>query len=173
MSSALEKRYLQDGYILASLLDSNNSTKYGTAYVQIRQSLIIENIYVQGAIPQLTLDDVAAWAGIKPATYANNRTFANNARATLQYLRAHANSPGVNAQSNDNRRKEEELLKFLSKCFLPNLITGDSESSPEALTISSTTVATVKKRMEQFQHPSVAYRGQRFTTVEALQSVPL
>src|SRR4051812_3874292 len=58
----LEQHFLRDRIRLTSLLDA----KYGSAYLQIRQALIIEEVFTQAQhiIPHLALHDVAAWAGI-------------------------------------------------------------------------------------------------------------
>ncbi|KAJ7158952.1 hypothetical protein C8R46DRAFT_1224842 [Mycena filopes] len=73
-SSALDVLFSLEGFQLAALLTPN----FGTAYLQIRQALIIEDVCVQGTglIPQLTSADVSAWAGLKLNTYSNNLTFA-------------------------------------------------------------------------------------------------
>ncbi|KAJ7780662.1 hypothetical protein DFH07DRAFT_935942 [Mycena maculata] len=78
------------------------------------------------------------------------------------YLRAHANS---RTQSADNQQKEKELRDFLSACFSEELATEDSSSSsaPTALTVSGTTVKTLKTKMDPFTHLSMPYKNQRFT----------
>ncbi|KAJ7809489.1 hypothetical protein B0H14DRAFT_2608072 [Mycena olivaceomarginata] len=129
-SLALDQHFLADGFRLAELLDSN----YGTAYLQIRQALLIESVYSRGRalIAQLTSHDVAAWAGIKPATYANNHTF-----------------------SSDVRRREESLKDFLSRCFSVDILTSEwdaADSPPESLKVGSAPVADLKARIE----PSMA-----------------
>ncbi|KAJ6461825.1 hypothetical protein C8R47DRAFT_1202348 [Mycena vitilis] len=84
--SALDHRFQDEGFQLSRL----SKPTYKGAYLKIRQTLIIENVFsrAQGIIPLITLFDVAGWAGLNPSTYSNNRTFARQARATLQFLRA-------------------------------------------------------------------------------------
>ncbi|KAJ6452102.1 hypothetical protein C8R45DRAFT_1113221 [Mycena sanguinolenta] len=97
-SLALDRHFLEDGFQLASFLDRD----YGTAFLQIRQALIIESVLRRSTplISQLKVHDVAAWAGMSPATYSNNRTFAKEARATLLLLRSRGLTQ-VSAQSAD------------------------------------------------------------------------
>jgi hypothetical protein len=164
-SLALDQHFLADGFRLAELLDSN----YGTAYLQIRQALLIESVYSRGRalIAQLTSHDVAAWAGIKPATYANNRTFVINARSTLQFLR-HRAATDVAAQSSDVRRREEALKDFLSRCFSVDILTSEwdaADSPPESLKVGSAPVADLKARIEPYLAQDLkAYRAQRLET---------
>ncbi|KAJ6526047.1 hypothetical protein B0H19DRAFT_1275906 [Mycena capillaripes] len=106
-SLALDRHFLEDGFQLASLLDRD----YGTAYLQIRQALVIESVLRRSAsaISQLKVHDVAAWAGINPATYSNNRTFAKEARATLLLLRSRGP-----AQKDINLGLDESLLPVMN-----------------------------------------------------------
>ncbi|KAJ7904014.1 hypothetical protein B0H13DRAFT_1881949 [Mycena leptocephala] len=48
MTGASDQRFLEDGHSLAALVNINNVTKYGTAYLQIRQVLMIESVFSQG-----------------------------------------------------------------------------------------------------------------------------
>ncbi|KAJ6610244.1 hypothetical protein B0H10DRAFT_2293191 [Mycena sp. CBHHK59/15] len=143
---------------------------YGGAYLKIRQALIIEDVWAraQGIIPALTVHDVAAWAGLKPTTYANNRTFAIQARGTLQFLRARANSDEMLNQSDDIRRKEADLVRFLGGCFAEELLSEDwdaAESSEDTLTIGASHTSTVKQKIQPYKNLSSSYRTQRFTIV--------
>ncbi|KAJ6616159.1 hypothetical protein B0H10DRAFT_1949366 [Mycena sp. CBHHK59/15] len=164
--SALDQNFLEDGSRLANLL----VPRYGGAYLKIRQALIIEDVWAraQGIIPALTVHDVAAWAGLKPTTYANNRTFAIQARGTLQFLRARANSDEMLNQSDDVRRKEADLVRFLGGCFAEELLSEDwdaAESSEDTLTIGASHTSTVKQKIQPYKNLSSSYRTQRFTIV--------
>ncbi|KAJ6608735.1 hypothetical protein B0H10DRAFT_1955163 [Mycena sp. CBHHK59/15] len=131
-------------------------------------ALIIEDVWAraQGIIPALTVHDVAAWAGLKPTTYANNRTFAIQARGTLQFLRARANSDEMLNQSDDVRRKEADLVRFLGGCFAEELLSEDwdaAESSEDTLTIGASHTSTVKQKIQPYKNLSSSYRTQRST----------
>ncbi|KAJ6609751.1 hypothetical protein B0H10DRAFT_2225656 [Mycena sp. CBHHK59/15] len=164
--SALDQNFLEDGSRLANLL----VPRYGGAYLKIRQALIIEDVWAraQGIIPALTVHNVAAWAGLKPTTYANNHTFAIQARGTLQFLRACANSDEMLNQSDDVRRKEADLVRFLGGCFAEELLSEDwdaAESSEDTLTIGASHTSTVKQKIQLYKNLSSSYRTQRFTIV--------
>ncbi|KAJ6603844.1 hypothetical protein B0H10DRAFT_2195741 [Mycena sp. CBHHK59/15] len=165
ITRALDERYIEE----ADLLNSLRKDKYGSAYTQIRQTLVIEDIFPRAkrGLPGLTIDDVAAWAGIKPKTYLNHRTFAVSARATLQYLCARARSSQMAEQSSDNRQKEKHLKDFLGTCFSKELATGDWDTSNTSigdLTISGSAASAVKERLLPFEHFARAYKRQSFAT---------
>ncbi|KAJ6455612.1 hypothetical protein C8R47DRAFT_1228106 [Mycena vitilis] len=165
--SALDQHFLQEGYQLSALLEPH----YGGAYLKIRQTLIIEDVHYRAKdiIPALTRHDVAGWAGLKPATYSNNRTFATDARATLQFLRARANSTATRDQSADLRQKEADLVRFLGGCFATAPLSQDwdaAQASPDALTIGGANKKTVENMVAPYRRYSTAYKDQRFTVVE-------
>ncbi|KAJ7737937.1 hypothetical protein B0H16DRAFT_1761913 [Mycena metata] len=64
--TALDEHFLQDGFRVAALL----THKFGAAYLQIRQALILENVFFLGikTIPHLAIGDVASWGGLRPKT---------------------------------------------------------------------------------------------------------
>ncbi|KAJ7429527.1 hypothetical protein B0H11DRAFT_2300484 [Mycena galericulata] len=167
ITKALDERYTPDGDELHSLLEA----RYGTAYLQIRQALIIERVFTRAKthVAKLTIDDVAAWAGLKPKTYGNNRTFAISARATLQCLRARLNSPEASAQSRDNRQKDSNLKDFLGKCFSPDLLTGDWQSADASagdLTVGGAAVVDVKERIRPFENLARPFKNQLFVPLD-------
>ncbi|KAJ7886476.1 hypothetical protein B0H14DRAFT_2563409 [Mycena olivaceomarginata] len=142
---ALHRHFIQDGFRLSAL----ERSQYGSAYLQIRQALVIET-----------------WAGIKPGTYGNNRTFATIAGAALQFLR-HRNAADVQAQSSDVRLKEAHFRDFLGGCFAHDLLPDDwesSDSSPESLKIGYSTVVEVKAKLELFSFRELKpYKRATFT----------
>ncbi|KAJ7601526.1 hypothetical protein B0H17DRAFT_1155277 [Mycena rosella] len=161
VSKALDARYSQDGARLHDLLGHG----YGAAYLQIWQALIIEGVYTQAksdpTLSGLTIRDVAAWAGLKPKTYLNNRTLATNARATLQWLRARVGSPDTMALSPDLVKKEKNLREFLGKCFSPELLAGDwrnAESSEENLKVGDATASGLVEMIRSFDAAVKPYK---------------
>ncbi|KAJ6496442.1 hypothetical protein C8R45DRAFT_926943 [Mycena sanguinolenta] len=162
-SLALDRHFLEDGFQLASFLDRD----YGTAYLQIRKALIIESVLRRSTplISQLKVHDVAAWAGMSPATYSNNRTFAKEARATLLLLRSRGPTQ-VSAQSADIREKEFHSAAFLSRCFQEDLLSSDdddTQSSPQSLSIGRATVSEVKGRLQPYNQNSDAFKQSLIT----------
>ncbi|KAJ7231489.1 hypothetical protein C8J57DRAFT_1251045 [Mycena rebaudengoi] len=123
-----DANYLAEGYALSKLSDMG----FATAYLQIRQSLIIEDLLnrAKSLRPRTTLAEVATWAGIKPASYSNNRTFTISARSTLQYLRTRTDIQ-MQSQSEDVRAAERDLLRFLQNCFKVDLLTDDWKETEE------------------------------------------
>ncbi|KAJ7914629.1 hypothetical protein B0H13DRAFT_1872752 [Mycena leptocephala] len=112
---------------------------------EIRQALIIERIppLARTVLSQLNMQDVAAWAGMNPATYSNN--------------------PAV-SQSADNRKKEASLLNFLAICFSSSLAADwDSrQSADQDLFVGGAAVSKVKRRIAPFMTLAGPYKSQRF-----------
>ncbi|KAJ7026247.1 hypothetical protein C8F04DRAFT_1297870 [Mycena alexandri] len=168
-STALDQHFLLDGFRLAALI----TPKFGAAYLQIRQAIIIENVYFQGVhlIPHLVSADVAAWAGLRPNTYSNNLTFAEKARATLLLLRARKrrflHSPHQDGRSQDQREKDRKLDAFLTVCFAQDVLPADwdrAHGSFENLTIGGATVRDVSGKLEDYKHfNGDYYKKGRFT----------
>ncbi|KAK7025785.1 hypothetical protein R3P38DRAFT_3193348 [Favolaschia claudopus] len=125
VSVALDQHFLPEAYQLSTLLEDDGShPKFGTAYTQIRQTLIVEDVIARArgaGIP--TSDDykitdtVPLWAALKLSTYGNNKTF------TLMYLQDRHNSNTTPASTVDEL-KENALRRFLEVCFAPALATS-------------------------------------------------
>ncbi|KAJ7035164.1 hypothetical protein C8F04DRAFT_1233822 [Mycena alexandri] len=168
-STALDELFETDGFQLAALF----TRKFGTAYLQIRQAIIIQDVLFcgEGLIPQLTIADVAAWAGIRPNTYSNNLTFAERARATLLLLwerkRLFSLTPQEDERSEDQREKDSKLETFLAVCLAKDLLPADWHSmhgSAENLTIGGATVREVSDRLGPYNHfIGDYYKKGRFT----------
>ncbi|KAJ7756913.1 hypothetical protein B0H14DRAFT_2634968 [Mycena olivaceomarginata] len=149
-STALDKYFIQQAFHLTALLDAN----YGTAYLRIRQVLIIESVIREGQrfIPQLEQVDVTAWAGLNPRTY-KKKTFATNCRAVLLLLRSRT-SVERQAQSADVRAKETQFETFLSGCFSVDILPKDWNAEGAlvpSLTIGSAVVERVKDTIKPYQ----------------------
>ncbi|KAJ7109023.1 hypothetical protein C8R43DRAFT_962606 [Mycena crocata] len=170
IGSALDVRYLAEASQLAALLH----VRYRIAYLQIRQVLIIDKVFFGDRTPlgaTLTLNNVAAWAGIKPATYANNRTFAKHARGTLWLLLHQANSRDIITQLDPvQRAKDQELTGFLHVCFQQALVTEDldsAESGPE-LSVGGATAVGMKELIGPYLPFICQYNPKKGTTVKPL-----
>ncbi|KAJ6615346.1 hypothetical protein B0H10DRAFT_1949908 [Mycena sp. CBHHK59/15] len=149
----LDKHYLEDAFRLTILAEHT----YGTAYLQIRQALIIERVFfaAKGNLSQLTLQDVAAWAGINPSTYVNNRTFVSSARATLQCLNARGNTAVLANMDQAAALKEAKLRNFLAICFAAS---PPAPLPEQDLTIGATSVSTLKARLLPFARFAGLYK---------------
>ncbi|KAJ6524762.1 hypothetical protein B0H19DRAFT_1085154 [Mycena capillaripes] len=153
-STWLDEHYLSEG-VAYSLLVTRG---FGAAYLQVRQMLKIDNLFkrIKATDPTttLTVQDVAAWAGIYPLTYINNRTWVTNARATLQFLRS---SPRPQDQALQHR-----LGIFFSAHELgENWWMGDAAS----LDAVGATVTGVKTSIVGFSAAQIAsYKHQPFDT---------
>ncbi|KAJ6568475.1 hypothetical protein B0H19DRAFT_1256238 [Mycena capillaripes] len=161
----LDKHFLTDGFRISALSEAG----YSAAYLQIQQALIIEDITRRAHTlkpGEVSVDDVAAWAGIKPATYANNRTFATDARATLTFLR-NRTAAEVSEQSQDVREKESQLVLFLRRFFCVELISPDwatAQSSPDLQAVGAATVTEVRARIDPYRSYWTAFKLRIFTT---------
>ncbi|KAK6991486.1 hypothetical protein R3P38DRAFT_2803784 [Favolaschia claudopus] len=168
---ALDTHFLQEGHQLAALIeDSDSRPRFGVAYMQIRQVIILERILSRtgNLIPTPTPDfppseSVPLWGGLKPHTYRNYKTFAKDARGTLIHLQDRKNS-GVVASSPVEQRKEDELCRFLVVCFAPSLATSEmveslnqAGGSGTAILITAT-VRAVRGRLETFQSGARPFR---------------
>ncbi|KAJ7756659.1 hypothetical protein B0H16DRAFT_1721724 [Mycena metata] len=79
----LDEKFQPEAVDLAILREAN----YGSAYLQIREALIIEQIFRTCSNRGLIRLDIAVWAGVNANTYSNQLTYARDARATLRLLR--------------------------------------------------------------------------------------
>ncbi|KAJ7645290.1 hypothetical protein B0H17DRAFT_1216077 [Mycena rosella] len=142
----LDNHYLAEGFELTTL----SQRGFGAAYLQLRQVL-----------------DVAAWAGLNPDTYANNRTFARHTRAVLQYLRFALSVADRQQESPDVRSKQVALELFLSVFFAASLLKDDwrADASVINLEVGGAKVKAVEKRTQDYP-PSVidSYKHQPFRT---------
>ncbi|KAF8190356.1 hypothetical protein K438DRAFT_1971226 [Mycena galopus ATCC 62051] len=160
-SSALDRHFNAEGLQLTALL----VPKFGTAYLHIRQALIIEDIFARGgSIPHLTKADVTAWAGLRPKSYGNNLTFCELARAVLVYLRVKqdrvTSGAEVDNRALDQRDKEAKLATFLTVCFATNQLGSDwarGDGSPENLSVGGATVTDITTQLNTFRHFSLEY----------------
>ncbi|KAK6964706.1 hypothetical protein R3P38DRAFT_2817284 [Favolaschia claudopus] len=154
---ALDTHFLQEGHQLAALMeDSDSRPRFGVAYMQIRQVIILESILSRSGnlIPTPAADfppseSVPLWGGLKPHTYRNYKTFAKDARGTLIHLQDRKNS-GVVAISPVEQRKEDELRRFLVVCFAPSLATSKTVESLNQAGGSATAIlitAAVKAKL--------------------------
>ncbi|KAK7059293.1 hypothetical protein R3P38DRAFT_3522187 [Favolaschia claudopus] len=131
----------------ASRLVKLGSAGYNTAYLHIRQVLIIQDV------------DVAAWARIPPNTYSNNLTFASNARVLLQYLRERTTAERQ-ALSQDLGEKEDGLIQFFGHFFRVEEIPDDwREAQSEVRTVGGINQADVKRIVEGYNIPPQQHRS--------------
>ncbi|KAK7006534.1 hypothetical protein R3P38DRAFT_3213831 [Favolaschia claudopus] len=133
------------------------SAGYGTAYLHIRQVLVIQDVVRRASRLQSRTQwqhDVAAWAGIPPKTYANNLTFAGTARVLLQYLRER--SPAQRqALSRDIRDKEDELIRIFSYLFRAEEIPIDwRESQSTVRSVGSVSQSDLKRIIDGYTIPA-------------------
>ncbi|KAJ7433785.1 hypothetical protein FB451DRAFT_1195883 [Mycena latifolia] len=167
IGTVLDATYIADGFELSRLQQMG----FGTAYLQVRQALIIEALAekVKDSHPGVlcTFKDVTAWAGLKPETYANNRTFAFQARATLQYLQVFSQTAAAQTQSVDVREKREGLAQLLS-IFFADAVLGENwreDFSPSTLAAGGAQVTSVKAQIRIYPSALVdRYRHQPFRT---------
>ncbi|KAK7015763.1 hypothetical protein R3P38DRAFT_3276487 [Favolaschia claudopus] len=154
---ALDTHFLPEGHQLAALMEDNdNRPRFGVAYMQIRQVIILESILSRP-------ESVPLWGGLKPHTYRNYKTFAKDARGTLIHLQDRKNS-GVVAISPVEQRKEDELRRFLVVCFAPSLATletveslNQAGGSATAILITAA-VKAVRGRLETYQSGARPFR---------------
>ncbi|KAJ6538345.1 hypothetical protein DFH09DRAFT_1323867 [Mycena vulgaris] len=163
----LDTQYLAEGFELTTL----SQRRFGAAYLQVRQALVIERVFATAreAHPEfpLTFQDVAAWAGLNPDTYANNRTFARHTRAVLQYLRFSLSVTDTQQESPDVRSKRVALEIFLSVFFTASLLKDDwrADASPITLEVGGARVKAVKKRTQDYPPSMIdSYKHQPFRT---------
>ncbi|KAK6988244.1 hypothetical protein R3P38DRAFT_3096382 [Favolaschia claudopus] len=178
VSAALDQHFLPEAYQLSTLLEDDGShPKFGTAYTQIRQILIVEDVIARArgaGIP--TSDDykitdtVPLWAALKLSTYGNNKTFTRDARATLMYLQDRHNSSTTPASTVDEL-KENALRRFLEVCFAPALATSHIAQSLDraggsgiAITIRAK-VKAVKAKLSLYKSLSYSLRDGPLTVV--------
>ncbi|KAK6981235.1 hypothetical protein R3P38DRAFT_2808331 [Favolaschia claudopus] len=181
---ALDTHFLQEGHQLAALMeDSDSRPRFGVAYIQIRQVIILEGILSRpgNLIPTPTTDfppseSVPLWGRLKPHTYRNYKTFAKDARGTLIHLRDRKNS-GVTAISPVEQRKEDELRRFLAVCFAPTLATSDvveslnqAGGSGTAILITAA-VKAVRGRLETYQSGARPFREAPVTVLSSTYNV--
>ncbi|KAJ7032227.1 hypothetical protein C8F04DRAFT_1359434 [Mycena alexandri] len=117
----LDESFTTEGFQLTALLNSD----YKSAYLQIRQALIINSIFLRrpASLFDLKRMDIALWAGFKPRTWVNMWTYATDARGILILLQNRASSDDVvGEQSIDIIQKERALREFLQGCFQAELL---------------------------------------------------
>lgn len=143
----MDSEFIADGFQLSNL----SKRGFGSAYIKIRQALITERILTRAKEihPNISLSDIAAWSGLKPSSYSNDRTFANHARATLQYLRAFSLTAAAQQQDEDSRRKREALERSLSVFFAVEMLDDDwkESGSPLILDVGGAAVTSTKKEI--------------------------
>ncbi|KAK7036114.1 hypothetical protein R3P38DRAFT_3263543 [Favolaschia claudopus] len=179
VSAALDQHFLPEAYQLSILLEDDGSLpKFGTAYTQIRQILIVEDVIARArgaGIPTSDeykiADAVPLWAALKLSTYGNNKTFTRDARATLMYLQDRQSS-NTGPASSVEQLKENALRRFLAVCFAPALATSHTAQSLNqaggsgiAITIRAK-VKAVKDKLIPYKSLSYSLRDGPLTVVE-------
>ncbi|KAJ7025219.1 hypothetical protein C8F04DRAFT_1129320 [Mycena alexandri] len=150
----LDEKLQPEAVDLAILREAN----YGSAYLQIREALIIEQIFRTCSNRGLIRLDIAVWAGVNANTYSNQLTYARDARATLRLLRTRT-AEQLAAQSSDVMAKEGLLKGFLNACFQAALLpkTWNIRSSNS----STTKMFTVQQKVNPFKTELMPYATSR------------
>ncbi|KAJ7040895.1 hypothetical protein C8F04DRAFT_1253401 [Mycena alexandri] len=141
-------------------------TGFGAGYIQVRQTLKVESvarrIKVEHPTCSVSVQDISVWAGVNPATYANNLTVAKNARATLQYLSYFSTTPGPSLQSSEDRERDQKLQGFLAQLFSTTDLGEHWRRNVDGLEAGGAKVQLVKTRIERFSRLITVYKEEVF-----------
>ncbi|KAJ7027733.1 hypothetical protein C8F04DRAFT_1293811 [Mycena alexandri] len=163
-STFLDLYYLAIGFELSTLLTRG----FGAGYIQVRQTLKVESvarrIKVEHPTCSVSVQDISVWAGVNPATYANNLTVAKNARATLQYLSYFSTTPGPSLQSSEDRERDQKLQGFLAQLFSTTDLGEHWRRNVDGLEAGGAKVQLVKTRIERFSRLITVYKEEVFET---------